>query len=78
MSTCTIKQSRLPPAAACHLLACDVMQCFMHNNSLLVLVVVIGVMFMCQWYCNPPAGSAAVDGLWFDWLLLCCRGTESK
>jgi hypothetical protein len=26
------------------------------------------VMFMCQWYCNPPAGSAAVDGLWFDWL----------
>jgi hypothetical protein len=37
------------------------------------------VMLMCQWYCNPPAGSAAaVAGLWFDWLLLCVCGTAGK
>jgi hypothetical protein len=35
-------------------------------------------MFMCQWYCDPPAGSAAVAGMWFDWLLLCCRGTVGE
>jgi hypothetical protein len=50
----------LPPTP----LACDVMQClcqlFTHCVSLLLL---LRVMFMCQWYCNiPPAGSAAVAG----------------
>jgi hypothetical protein len=42
---CPPAQSRLPPAAAaCHLLACDVMQCFVRtSNPWLVFVVVNGI-----------------------------------
>jgi hypothetical protein len=65
---CPPAQSRLSPtAAAGSLLACDVMQCssclqLTHGLSLLLLL--LHVMFMCQWYCDPPAGSAAaVAGL---------------
>jgi hypothetical protein len=45
-----------------------------------VVVVVVRVMFMCEWYFNPPAGfaAAAVAGLWFDWLLLCVCGSGRK
>jgi hypothetical protein len=83
---CPPAQSRLPPTAAAtcsNHLVCDVMQCssclqLTHGLSLLLLLLLLHVMFMCQWYYNPPAGSAAVAGLWFDWLRLCDCGTESK
>jgi hypothetical protein len=79
---CPPAQSRLPPTAAAaafsNPLACDAMQCFLRTSNQLLILLLFCVMFMCQWYCNPPAGAAAAAGLWFDWLLLCFCGTGSK
>jgi hypothetical protein len=72
----------LPPTAAAfsNPLACDVMQCLcLQSTHCLYLLLLLRVMFMCQWYCDPPAGSAAaVAGMWFDWFLFCCRGTVGE
>jgi hypothetical protein len=47
---------------------------------LLLLLLLVRVMIMCEWYFNPPDGfaAAAVAGLWFNWLLICVCGTGSK